>query len=483
MLGRAFSTAHLCYGFDFNAGNTDTFSLIRMMDFMFCDASICDTTGQLLFYTNGITVQNRNHADMLNTTGFNPGLATNAWAAHGLQIQQACLILPVPESGSIYYVFHESGENIPATMTLPVNLSYSEIDMSLDGGLGGITARKNVHIIEDTLMFGRVAACKHANGVDYWVMAHEFFTNTFYKTLVTADTMLVDTQSIGMVNSNVTLLNYYGQAIFNSAGTKYAVEINDTTVELYDFDRCSGMLSNPIAISKLDTTQGGGVLALVGSAFSASGQYLYLNSSIRIYQYDAYAPNVLATEQLVAQWDTFTSPCCGSYTTFFMMQLAPDNRIYVSQSVGQDILHYIEFPDSAGMACNVVQNSFITPGRNTFTFPNIVNYDLMNDTTSLCDTVLSVGSWHPEGSVGKKEITIFPNPTRGSFWVNYSLSVNEKAILEIYDALGNRVQQNILYGHSKSLLVHSDKLNEGIYFYKVVFREKNFASGKIVIMK
>ncbi|MEO8088255.1 MAG: T9SS type A sorting domain-containing protein [Bacteroidota bacterium] len=329
-------------------------------------------------------------------------------------------------------------------------------------------------------MFGRVSACKHANGVDYWVMVHEFFTNSFYKVLVRADTMIVDTQSIGMINSNISLNNYYGQAIFNSMGTKYAVEINDTTVELYDFNRCSGLLSNPAIISHLDTTQAGGGLALTGSAFSASGQYLYVNNNYIIRQYDAYAANVLATEQVVAVWDTFSAPCCGVPTTFFMMQLAPDNRIYVSQSIGNDILHYIEFPDSAGMACHVVQNSFFTPTLNTFSFPNIVNYDLMNDTTSLCDTILSVGK--PEFAVGN-QIKVFPNPTTDYFWVNYSLSVSDKAVLEIYDELGNRVQQNVLYGHSKTLLVHLANLREGVYYYKVVSKGTILGNGKLLVVR
>ncbi|MEO8088254.1 MAG: hypothetical protein ABI763_15645 [Bacteroidota bacterium] len=140
MLGRN-PSANNVYGINFNSGIADTFGLNRQMDFMFCDASICDTAGQLMFYTNGISVQNRNHADMMNTNNFNPGTATTVWN-YGLRIQQACLILPVPESDSLYYIFHESGETVPANSTAPVNLSYSEVNMDLDGGLGSITAKK-----------------------------------------------------------------------------------------------------------------------------------------------------------------------------------------------------------------------------------------------------------------------------------------------------------------------------------------------------
>ncbi|MCX6276309.1 MAG: T9SS type A sorting domain-containing protein, partial [Bacteroidetes bacterium] len=164
---------------------------------------------------------------------------------------------------------------------------------------------------------------------------------------------------------------------------------------------------------------------------------------------------------------------------FYMLQLAPDNRIYVSNYDGNNRLHYIEFPDSGGTACNVVQNTFITPGYNTFSFPNIVNYDLMNDTTSACDTVLL---FHPS-QLYRNDIRIFPNPAKDFFWVNYSLSANENVTMEIYDAIGNKVQQHILYGHSKTLLVHTEKLRSGIYFYSINSHQQKVSTGKIVILK
>ena len=477
MLGTSLS--HQNYGIDFNLGVADTFSLFRFMNMRFADASICDTIGQLLFYTNGIYIENGNHDSLKNSDNFNPGTATVTWNSVGLQIQQACLILPFPGSDSLYYIFHESAEQLPI-WDAPFNLSYSIVDMTLDGGLGGIiNSKKNIHIIEDTLIWGRVAACKHADGRDYWVLTHNYYTDVFYKLLVTPDTIIVNVQTIGL--SHDVLPNYYGQAIFSPDGNKYAIEINDTTIELYNFDRCNGVLSNPITISIADTDSQGTVFALLGTAFSASSQYLYINNDGNIHQYDTWGANVLASGQVVAQWDTFYAPCCNAATTFFMLQLAQDNRIYISQSAGTDILHYIEFPDSAGLACHVVQDSFITPGYNTFTFPNIVNYDLMNDITSPCDTVLSVNDH--TSSINYNFISIFPNPATEYFWVNYSIPLNEKAFLDIYDALGNRVMQSVLYGSSKSLLVHSEMLNDGIYFYKVVLKNNTYANGRIVLLK
>ncbi|MCX6292198.1 MAG: hypothetical protein NT126_10605, partial [Bacteroidetes bacterium] len=62
---------HNC-GIQFISGQVDTFSVYRNMEFFITNASICDTTGELLFYTNGDYIENRNHSRLLNSTNFNP---------------------------------------------------------------------------------------------------------------------------------------------------------------------------------------------------------------------------------------------------------------------------------------------------------------------------------------------------------------------------------------------------------------------------
>ncbi len=472
MLGIYAGVPYSNYGIDFNSGSASPFALNRPMDIFATNACISDSVGQLLFYTNGQYVANRNHDSLYNSDNFNPGYATSYYP-NGLGIPQACLILPRQEYIDQYYIFHESAEVIQLGIEYashPLSLSYSIVDMTLDSGLGGIiSGKKNIHLLDDTLTWGRMTACKHSNGRDYWILAHRYYSNTFYKLLVTPDTVLTYIQSIGLFNP---FYNFVGQATFSEDGTKYCIQLNDSMLELYNFDRCTGTLSNNISILVHDLG-----LGLLGNAFSASGRFLYACNNLFIHQFDTWAGNIPSTDQIIAQWDTFYSP---GETTFYMLQLAPDHRIYVSNYVGVNLLHYIEFPDSMGIACNVVQNAFITPGYNTFSFPNIVNYDLMNDTASLCDTVLSVLIINSANQT--HSISVFPNPAREYFRINYSMPVNEKAILEIYDAIGNKIKQHALYGHSKSLLVHTEDLKEGIYFYKTILDGDHISSGRILII-
>ena len=60
--------------------------------------------------------------------------------------------------------------------------------MNLDSGLGGIVEnKKNIFIIQDTLTLGRLTGVKHANGRDWWIMIHRYYSDEYYKLLVTPD--------------------------------------------------------------------------------------------------------------------------------------------------------------------------------------------------------------------------------------------------------------------------------------------------------
>tara|TARA_B110000858_G_C17785847_1_gene467253 strand:- start:1544 stop:1972 length:429 start_codon:yes stop_codon:yes gene_type:complete len=109
-------------GLDFNNG-----SPVALTDGMLntsegC-ASICDANGNLLFYTDGMLVYNKNHGIMPNGTGL---------LGHSSSTQSA-IIVKKPMSNNLYYIF--TVDDIFNTNGGAV--TYSIVDMSLDGGLGG----------------------------------------------------------------------------------------------------------------------------------------------------------------------------------------------------------------------------------------------------------------------------------------------------------------------------------------------------------
>src|SRR5260221_2440511 len=125
-------------------------------------SSISDTLGNLLFYTDGVTVWNRNHSPMPNGTGLMGGISAT----------QSALIVPLPGSNTLYYIF-TVGENTDTT-----GFRYSEVDMTLDAGNGDVTANKNIFILDHVTE--KLTSVQHNNGTDYWVAVHQWGSDAFY---------------------------------------------------------------------------------------------------------------------------------------------------------------------------------------------------------------------------------------------------------------------------------------------------------------
>ncbi|MCB9306928.1 MAG: hypothetical protein H6565_10050 [Lewinellaceae bacterium] len=93
---------------------------------------------------------------------------------------------------------------------------------------------------------------------------------------------------------------------YSPDGTKY-IRTNDVIlgepfrVDIYDFDRCTGQLSNQR--TKFLDYPGFGV----GIAVSPDSRYLYVMRTTKAFQYDLTAADIFATETLVAEWDGFIS--------------------------------------------------------------------------------------------------------------------------------------------------------------------------------
>ena len=465
-------------GIDFNSGSPDTFSITRNMDFFALNASICDTSGSLLFYTNGQYISNRNNDTLFNSQNFNPGWLTNIYFPYGMGLPQGAFTIPRPNHYGQYYVFHESGELCDVsgrTVSQPTHLSCSMVDMSLDGGLGGIDPNfKNKFVINDTLIYGRMTGTRHANGRDWWVVVHRSDSDLYYKLLVTPDSIY------GPYPQNIGRQDHWEkftqQCTFSPDGSKYAMMLTVDTSTLYniidlmDFDRCSGQFSNAREVIVPDS-----FLLYAGCSFSPNSRYLYISDQIEIYQYDTWDPFMNANVQLVAQWDSFVSPL---KTKFYFHSLAPDGRIYISTSEGSNVFHYIENPDLLGLACNVIQNSFFLPTVNNFCMPNAPNFSLGPLTGSLCDTINTV--------VEQTEISSPAlNLTYQSAWQSVIVNASKLKGKNINVYLTDISGRILFVDEGKTIAgyftknIPMDNFTTGIYLVTIV-TEKEKVSGKIV---
>ncbi len=467
-----FPPGNLFYKLDFANGNPDTVVYQRKMLFFITNAAVSDSSGSLQFYSNGIWIANKLEDTLFNSQNFNNGYSTSSHINSGLGITQAIIFLTVNHTNLIHYVIHESAESFlnqdSANDVQPLDLRYSVIDMSLDSGNGGIVSGlKDIRPLQDTLLFGRITATKHANGRDWWVVTHKYYSDIYYTLLFTPYGVYGPySQQIGPVLYPKFGNNYdydiYGMSSFAYDGSKYAMIGVNNVLHLMDFDRCSGLFSNHQSIQVNDTVSAG-----LGCSFSPNSRYLYVNTYLKAFQFDTYSTNISATETLVASYDGFMDPL---ETWFFLNQQGPDGKIYVSTANFSRSIHVIENPDSAGIACSFNQHSLILPYLGgTMGIPNFPNYRLGRLVGSPCDTLTAVSDAQPPAINLKTN----PNPNDGNFIINYELPQNKSGTLEIMDIMSKVVYKQTLPQWSVMQRLNLEKLTAGVYVVKLSSDNKN----------
>lgn len=436
---------------DFNSGSPIISYQYRNMDFSKTNCNIADSMGNLLFATNGQYVMDAAGDTMINGADLNPGLYTSsAWPY--LNIYQANFIIPKPGSSTNYYLFHNTIDSLSTVYS--DKFYYSEIDISLNGGVGEVI-QKNVILYNQPYNPGKIHGVKHGNGRDWWVYIHGIDNNDFLRFLVTP--YGIDgpyTQAIGIARPIDN-----GIVNISPNGAQLAYYWGQTDLDIFDIDRCSGLLSNHVHVPIMDTDVQGGV------AFSPSGRYLYVTSVFDAYQFDLDAVDIAMSQVVVAQWDSTYSPSPPFATIFENALLAPDGKIYVSTGNSTDKLHVINYPDSAGVSCDFDQNGITLPTYWLNSLPNHPNFFLGELTGSPCDSIpTNIVSAVTEDLL----FTIHPNPSSGAFQLSYSAQ-SVAGTIEVYDVNSRLILQQALAPWSQVAHVNMTGMESGMYLCRATF--------------
>ena len=300
-------------GLDFRSGTPVALDDGELSTYEGC-ATISDPLGNLLFYTDGVEVWNRNHQLMPNGTGLY-GFSSST---------QSAIIIPNPADPNIYYIF---------TCQISAGINYSVVDLSLDGGLGDVTI-KNVRLLTNSTE--KLTAVEHANGTDIWVIGHGWRNARYLAYRVTAAGVNVSpvTSDVGIdLSIGRSADDAIGYLKASPDGTKLAVCHRNLGAELLDFDSATGIVSNPILLSSQDN---------YGVEFSPSGEVLYMTVVFGgILQYDLNSADIPASALDIS----------GSIWGSGGLQLAIDGKIY-STIYDRTSLSVINNPDVVGPGCN-----------------------------------------------------------------------------------------------------------------------------------
>jgi hypothetical protein len=441
---------------DFNTGTPTNSYVVRSLDFYQTNSCISDSAGNLLFATNGNYVANAVDDTMSNGEDLNPGWYATQQFGTGLSIPQATLIIAKPGTDSIYYLFHTTIDSLVGTYSNPVSLHFyvTTINIKANNGLGEVLS-KNVSLLEDTFNLGKISACKHANGRDWWVVCHKAYSKIFIKFLITPSGISTPYfQSIGKVRPPDN-----GQVCFSPDGSKFAyyfslIGAEQGAAQIFDFDRCTGSFSNYYNLDISDSAWGA-----CGVAFSPNSNLLYVLTGLHAYQFDLTATNINSTKYLVAEWDSFYSPPGYPFaTTFNKAQLAADGKIYCSSSNSSLFLHAINNPDIIGSGCNINQHSYPVSTYMWAGLPNYPNYRLGPLPGSACDSLTGINN-----EASTIIFQVYPNPVTDHFTISYSLPSNEKGSLYLTNSLGQVILTEPLSPFTTSTVIDISNIATGIY--------------------
>jgi len=433
-------------------------------------AAISDTNGSLLFYTDGISVWDRNHTEM-----------PNGYALLGDKSStQSAIIIPNPVRRGLYYIFtvDEPGKLQADAGDTIEGINYSEVDMTLNGGYGDvITGKKNIHLItydtNDAIQrefkaSEKITAVTNNDGTAIWVITQ--FVNKFYAFKVDANGVnsnpVISTvqQTVNprlypdgaSKGANPTAIGYLK---VSPNGKKLAIAHTSTNlgnprtglrkngkVLLYNFDNASGMVSNQETL--LDNEYPYGV------EFSPNSKVLYITSSIfnsndlfergLLYQYNLESNNIANSKTIIDNSSTITGA----------LQLALNGKIYRTSYQLNDKrtkLSVINTPNQLGTTCDYKPDYTDLNGRVTGQglpafIQSIFYYSFDYENTCLGDTTeFTITSEDPYTSVewdfgdGSNTSTV-ENPTHqytnpGTYTVSLQLYTNGVA----YDPLIKQV--------------------------------------------
>jgi len=339
-------------GIDFNSGSPVALTNGASNSYEGTASISHETTGQLLFYTDGDSVFDNTHNKMPN----GGGLYGDAWYS-----TQTALIVPWPGDTSKYFIFTAAPywwDTLPAG-----GIHYSVVDMTLNSGLGDVTTKNQPLLFPAT---EKLTGVKHCNGEDYWVITHEWNTNNFYAWLVTnagiTDTVI---SSVGKIHTGDDWLAM-GSLKASPDGKKLAIAVMDfdTTyfVELFDFNSSTGIVSNPIGLPVGPCP--------FGVSFSPNSSKLYISGYEWCWPEYLYQFDISSGDSLTI---TASRTILDSLNIWFgTMQTAPDGKIYISID-GELFLGVINNPNAPGISCNYVFNGFNLGGQvSSHGLPNFI---------------------------------------------------------------------------------------------------------------
>ena len=296
-----------------NFKDTKLTSIDGAMDTPAGCASISDRNGNLLFYTNGNTVWNKNHEIMLNGTNL----------AGDINNTQSSIIVPKPNDDNIYYIF-TTRENTASNPLVTAGLFYTEVEFTSQNPFGTVTS-KNLRLTNTITQ--RITGIHDPETQSIKVIT---FGSDISGQISPRDTFFVFNVDENGVNKTPiktkerTIVSSIGAMKISPNGKKIALLDNEGNfIYLYDFNINDSKISYDTTVNPNQLMD---PLYVYGVEFSQDSQILYFtgnnasNTSF-LYKYLIYSDSIFNTKIYLSVTSDYS---------FGDLQLASNGKIYIA---------------------------------------------------------------------------------------------------------------------------------------------------------
>lgn len=372
--------------------------------------SVSSEEGDLLFYSNGKIVWDRNHQAMPSGRGL----------LGSTSAQQAVIAFPDPASPSRYYLITQDAiEN-----KFRNGVRYSIIDMQLNGGFGDIVSGEKNRLITVSNS-ENMGAVYHANGNDVWLLIRKNITTTtppnptdpsLLESYLITNRGLNPSPVITPLNSSGAFLGIFkishdGSFFVEAGAAKNGPGLFDYTSYpsmLHRFDRSTGRIH--FIMELLDNQY---LNIPYGAEFSSDNTKIYLaDLNQNLFQLDLSSgiPGTIRNSALNLT-DGLNPGQLGK------IELGPDRRIYLSQIEG-DALHVIDKPNRQGLDCELMLQAISLPLENgslkSWSLPSYIRGGRQAKISLVANTLVPCPG---------DTVKIYPEYSQSPYTLQYALAV------------------------------------------------------------
>jgi hypothetical protein len=420
----------------------------------YSSATFCDNnSGELLFASNGWRLVNGDEQIVSHKLWFSNIPHPGGPDSTNVDIIAGPLFLPHPGDSTKAYLFYGqyTGYSVQSlSFQADKYFTYALLDIPSKSLIS-----KNNILLTDTSSYGDIQACRHANGRDWWIIKPDIYSNKYFIGLLTPQ---------GLQMTNLTLPNAPNSircnttSKFNIQGTKY-IQYNgpySRSVHEYDFDRCTGTLSNFVlhdisdSISPFDGSLASMTISPAGSKF-----YIKRNTTPNLAQGLFQLDLATDSMRLISRRGQCPQMMPNGKKLLFGNSFLDSNNA-IQRRIGE-----IENPNANFDDLIIDYFKYNHPNATMGVAPNNFAYMRLGaDTLSICDSLSVITK-----KSGLKEnggLAVFPNPATNQ--LNLVFDKNSTGTIAIFDAMGKEIYSYLIINDSLEFPIDISNFINGIYY-------------------